>query len=321
MWNCNRQFSLFKKLGIHLKRKIIKDLRNMDSWKDGRVPRLRRCLRLSFLTDSLLTSTTILLQIYRNGTKSTRPCAFTIRGLRSDFPQDVRASTWLNAVNSDRFTVESRRKLVTQSSILYDLVRLRVSVFRSVNRTAHTWPSAQLTRTYRRVLRDTIAVVVHPGRVQGPVSTTAMSVCVCVRARAPHAYTQDRGGMYRTYTDAPPITLTCKYVICSSDSRYTWLHSVTSTDIESLHPTGSLLLEGEALSSSTCTSAVVTHAHAHTAERASSSSPSHHVASRSEGGTTETNHRRCERDARPDATGSKNKSKMPSQFSLLLIAP
>jgi len=54
-------------------------------------------------------------------------------------------------------------------------------------------------------------------------------------------------GMCRTYTNAPPITLTCKYVICSSDSRYTWLHSVTSTDVESL-PTGSLLLEGEASS-------------------------------------------------------------------------
>jgi len=155
----------------------------------------------------------------------------------------------------------------------------------------------QPTRTYRRVPRGTIAAV-HPGRVQGPVSVTPVCACVCVCA----LYT-GHGGMCRTYTDAPPITLTCKYVICSSDSRYTWLHSVTSTDVESLHPTGSLLLEGEALSSSTYTSPVVTHTHA-------SRVASHHVASRSEGGTTETNHRRCGRHpARRDGFGMTEKKK------------
>lgn len=159
----------------------------------------------------------------------------------------------------------SRRKLVTQS--LHIVLSVHVCVL--PRKHAHTWPSRNWHVHIGEYYEAQSPLLYIPDACK---DLCLSCPCVCVRACA--SIIQGARGMCRTYTVAPPITLTCKYVICSSDSRYTWLHSVTSTDVESLHPTGSLLLEGEALSSSMCTP-VVTHAHAYR-ERVAS----HHVSLR-----------------------------------------
>lgn len=175
-------------------------------------------------------------------------------------------------------------------------------VFCSVNARAraHTWPSRNRHVRIGECYEAQSPLLYIPDACKD-LCLSRPSVCAL--------YTGSRRDVYRTYTDAPPITLTCKYVICSSGSRYTWLHSVTSTDIESLQP---------GLYSSKAKR--YRHRRVHTADRCRRT----HTHARRGRRITSRLAPKVERpkpiiavagDTRPDAMGSKWKQNKPRQFS------